>query len=78
MTGIIIKNISNSYTVKTTTSSYTCTPCGKLRNQKKIPLVGDEVIFDELNKSKLIELCDLYSSKTLHILKKYLEDNNDK
>lgn len=38
----------------------------------------DEVIFDELDKSKLIELCDLYSSKTLHILKKYLEDNNDK
>lgn len=49
MTGIIIKNISNSYTVKTTSSSYTCTPCGKLRNQKKIPLVGDEVIFDEKN-----------------------------
>ena len=38
----------------------------------------DEVIFDELDKCKLIELCDLYSSKTLHILKKYLEDNNDK
>ena len=33
---------------------------------------------NELDKSKLIELCDLYSSKTLHILKKYLEDNNDK
>ena len=31
----------------------------------------DEVIFDELDKSKLIELCDLYSSKTLRILKKY-------
>ena len=38
----------------------------------------DEVIFDQLDKCKLIELCDLYSSKTVHILKKYLEDNNDK
>ena len=38
----------------------------------------DEVIFDELDKCKLIELCDLYSSKTLHIFKNYLEDNNEK
>ena len=38
----------------------------------------DEVIFDELDKCKLIELCDLYSSKTLHIFKNYLEENNDK
>ena len=35
----------------------------------------DEVIFDELDKCKLIKLCDLYSSKTLHILKKYLDNN---
>ncbi len=34
----------------------------------------DEVIFDELDKSKLIELCDLYSSKTLHLLKKYIKN----
>ena len=38
----------------------------------------DEVIFEQLDKFKLIELCDLYSSKTLHIFKNYLEDNNDK
>ena len=38
----------------------------------------DEVIFDELDKCKLIELCNLYSSKTLHIFKNYLEENNDK
>ncbi len=37
----------------------------------------DEVIFDELDKNKMIELCDLYSSKTLNIFKKYLEDNHD-
>ena len=37
----------------------------------------DEVVFDELDKNKLIELCDLYSSKTLNILKRYLEGKND-
>lgn len=37
----------------------------------------DEVIFDELDKNKIIELCELYSSKTLNILRKYLEDNHD-
>ena len=37
----------------------------------------DEVLFDELDKNKIIKLCDLYSSKTLSILKKYLEANND-
>lgn len=33
----------------------------------------DEVLFDELDKYKIIKLCELYSSKTLKILKKYLE-----
>ncbi len=33
----------------------------------------DEVLFDELDKDKIIKLCELYSSKTLKILKKYLE-----
>lgn len=33
----------------------------------------DEVLFDELDKEKIIKLCELYSSKTLKILKKYLE-----
>ena len=37
----------------------------------------DEVMFDELDKDKLIKLCDLYSSKTLNILKKYLEAKHD-
>jgi hypothetical protein len=37
----------------------------------------DEVIFYELDKNRMIELCDLYSSKTLNIFKKYLEDNHD-
>ena len=37
----------------------------------------NEAIFDELDKNKIIELCDLYSSKTLNILKRYLEKRND-
>lgn len=37
----------------------------------------DEVIFDELDKTKMIKLCDLYSSKTLRLLKKYLEEEHD-
>lgn len=37
----------------------------------------DEVIFDELDKDKIILLCDLYSSKTLKIFKNYLEVNHD-
>ncbi len=32
----------------------------------------DEVIFDELDKNKMIELCDLYNSTSLNYLKKYL------
>jgi hypothetical protein len=37
----------------------------------------DEVMFDELDKIKMIKLCDLYSSKTLRLLKKYLEEEYD-
>lgn len=37
----------------------------------------DEVIFEELDKDKIIKLCDLYSSKTLKILRNYLEAKHD-
>lgn len=49
MIGTIIKNISNDYTVISNNKQYICKPCGKLRNLKKIPLVGDQVTFDEIN-----------------------------
>lgn len=49
MEGIIIKNISNDYTVRTNNKDYVCKPRGKFRNLKIIPLVGDKVIFDEDN-----------------------------
>lgn len=49
MRGIIVKNISNDYTVKTNNSYYVCKPRGKFRNIHISPLVGDKVIFDHEN-----------------------------
>ena len=46
MEGIIIKNISNDYLVKSGNLEYLCRPRGKFRNMKLIPLVGDKVIFE--------------------------------
>ena len=50
MEGIIIKNISNDYLVRSNNGEYLCRPRGKFRNLKLIPLVGDKVIFDEEKK----------------------------
>ena len=55
MEGIIIKNISNDYLVKSGNNEYICRPRGKFRNMKLIPLVGDRVIFDE-DKKYLLEI----------------------
>lgn len=49
MEGIIIKNISNDYTVKTTKGIFVCKPRGKFRLENKVPLVGDRVVIDDLN-----------------------------
>ena len=49
MEGLIIKNISNDYVVKTNNNIYTCKARGKFRNDKIVPLVGDTVEFDETN-----------------------------
>ena len=55
MQGIIIKNISNDYVVKTEKKLYTCKARGKFKKDKVIPLVGDNVIFDE-QKKYIIEI----------------------
>ena len=47
MTGRIIKNISNDYTVEANNKLYTCKPRGKFRINNLTPLVGDIVEFDE-------------------------------
>ena len=49
MEGIIIKNESNNYTVRTNKGINICKPRGKFRIDKITPLVGDNVIIDEEN-----------------------------
>lgn len=49
MEGLIIKNISNDYVVKSNNKEYICKARGKFRKDKTTPLVGDRVIFDENN-----------------------------
>ena len=49
MTGIIIKNISNDYTVNCNNTHYICKPRGKFRINNQTPLVGDIVTIDEKN-----------------------------
>lgn len=49
MEGRIIKQISNDYTVVSHENIYICKARGKFRNEKKKPLVGDIVYFDEKN-----------------------------
>lgn len=50
MEGRIIKVISNQYTVYSNDTAYLCNACGKFRNLKQTPLVGDFVLFDEKQK----------------------------
>ena len=50
MEGIIIKNQSNDYTVRTKNGIYVCKPRGKFRQEGITPLVGDNVIIDDINK----------------------------
>ncbi len=49
MEGIIIKNISNDYTVKVDNKEYICKPRGKFRLNNISPLVGDIVRIDPNN-----------------------------
>lgn len=48
MRGLIIKNISNDYTVLAA-KEYVCKVRGKIRNLGQTPLVGDYVSFDDVN-----------------------------
>lgn len=49
--GLIIKNISDSYTVLIGSEQIECIPRGKMRNNKQIPLVGDFVLVDKNTKT---------------------------
>lgn len=50
MTGRIVKQISNDYTVLAHSKEYLCKARGKFRNLGETPLVGDFVEFDEETK----------------------------
>ena len=49
MTGKIVKQLSNDYTVKTEKGLIVCKPRGKFRKLGITPLVGDNVVIDEEN-----------------------------
>lgn len=57
MEGRIIKLISNDYTVLSNGKRYVCKCRGKFRNMNIIPLVGDNVVFDDLN-NYILEIKD--------------------
>ena len=57
MTGKIIKQISNDYTVKLDNEIIVCKPRGKFRNLGITPLVGDNVVVDAENKY-ILEILD--------------------
>jgi putative ribosome biogenesis GTPase RsgA len=48
MEGIIIKNQSNDYTVRTKNGIYVCKPRGKFRQVGITPLVGDIAVIDDI------------------------------
>lgn len=49
MEGLVVKVLSNDYTVLANNQKYICKPRGKFRNMKLTPLVGDRVLFDDKN-----------------------------
>ena len=51
--GIIISNISNTYTVETENKDYECTARGKFKNSDIIPVVGDKVKIDIVDEEKV-------------------------
>ena len=55
MEGLIIKNISNDYTVKSNNNIYICKARGRFKKDKIIPQVGDYVTFDE-NKKYILKI----------------------
>lgn len=61
MKGLIVKNISDLYTIKSQEKLYNCKAKGIFRKKGLIPTVGDEVLFDE---NKLI-ITDILERKNI-------------
>lgn len=60
MQGIIIKNISNDYVVKSDNKLFTCKARGRFRKDKIVPLVGDNCLFDD----KKLYITDILPRRT--------------
>ena len=50
MEGLIVKNISDLYVVKSNDKYYNCKAKGLFRKEKLVPTVGDKVIFELFRK----------------------------
>jgi len=50
--GLIVNNISNTYTVKMNKQAYICTAKGKFKNENIVPVVGDNIEFDIIDEDK--------------------------
>lgn len=50
MIGKIVKNISNTYILKSCSNTFEATARGKLKNKEITPVVGDDVEFDIMNR----------------------------
>lgn len=54
MIGKIIKNVSNTYIVKTEEGSFECTARGKFKNEEIKPVVGDNVEIEIINENQAV------------------------
>lgn len=52
--GIIVSNISNTYTVEVNENLYECNARGKFKNMDIIPVVGDRVLIEFIEENKNI------------------------
>ncbi len=52
--GVIVRNISNTYTVEINNKLYECNARGKFKNMDIIPVVGDRVLIEFIEENKNI------------------------
>ncbi len=50
--GVIVRNISNTYTVEINNKLYECNARGKFKNMDIIPVVGDRVLIEFIEENK--------------------------
>ena len=65
--GLIIKNISNKYTVKIGNEEYETTARGKFKNEEISPVVGDYVKISNIDKEKKIGIIEEIEKRNVFI-----------